>query len=78
MEIVWSKLAKELLQSVLDYESEQLGESVALKTLEKIDAKVRRLALYPQIGVPDWNLSFSDSVQVRHLNLTPKLFDRWR
>lgn len=73
MEIVWSKLAKELLKSVLDYVIEQFGESIAQKTLEKIDSKVRQLALHPQIGIRDWSLTSTNQLQVRHLNISPNV-----
>jgi toxin ParE1/3/4 len=74
MEIVWSSLATEHFARVLNYVEEYFGSSIAQKTYQTITAKVNQLAAFPQIGIPDFNLSSSiKGLEVRHLIIAPNI-----
>ena len=79
MVIVWSDLAEELLKSVLVYMTKQFGELIAMQTLEKVNAKIKQLERYPEIGIPDFKLSSQyndEAILVRHLNLRPNIISK--
>ena len=73
MEIVWSPLAVDSLTAVIEYVSDNFGPIVAQKTTEKILSRINRLADYPEIGIPDFELSRHRGVMVRHLIMPPNL-----
>ena len=73
MEIVWSPLAVDSLTAVIEYVTDNFGPAVAQKTAERILSKINKLADYPEIGVPDFELSRYRGVTVRHLVMPPNL-----
>ena len=74
MEIVWSSLATDNFECVLNYVEEQFGISVAQKTYKTIISKINQLAAFPLIGIPDFDLSsFVEGGEVRYLISTPNI-----
>lgn len=76
MDIIWSDLALEQLDEILDFVEEQFGSRTAIRTLEKINSTVSRLALFPESGTPDFchsSLSEPKGVLIRHLKIDPNV-----
>lgn len=72
VEIVWSRLAKKTLASVLDYIETSFGDVVARKIYTKINNHVDSLAFSPRIGILD-NRYSSDILEVRYIVSTPNV-----
>ena len=72
MEVIWSDLAKQNLDSILDYVEDNFGLSIAKKTFRKIDKKVGSLRNFPESGVLDRKYSTGE-YEVRHFTLDPNV-----
>ncbi len=72
MEIIWSDLANQNLDSILDYVEENFGITTANKTLRKIDEKVSGLINFPESGVLDRKYS-TEEYTVHHFTLAPNV-----
>jgi toxin ParE1/3/4 len=74
MEIVWSSLATEHFVCVLNYVEKHFGFLIAQKTYNTIITGINRLAVFPQTGTPDFDLSsFIKDIEIRHLIFTPNI-----
>ena len=72
MEIIWSDLARQNLDSILDYVEDNFGSTVANKTFLKIDKKVSSLRNFPESGVLDRKYSTVE-YDIRHFTLDPNV-----
>ena len=72
MEVEWSDMALAQLGEAIEYVSERFGVRVALDTYDKVDANVRRLGRFPEIGCYD-GVVLSAMFPVRRLSIYPNL-----
>lgn len=72
MDLIWSDLANQQLDSALDYVEDNFGEKTAFKTLQKIDQKVNGLLLFPESGILDRKYS-TNEYTVHHFNVDPNV-----
>ena len=72
MELIWSDLANQQLDSTLDYVEDNFGANTAFKTLQKIDKKIHGLLLFPESGILDRKYSTSEYT-IHHLNVDPNV-----
>ena len=76
MEIVWSDLAVEQLDTIAKYVQDNYSEATSHKMVHKISEQVNRLKQYPSIGKPDFDYfskQYNSDIQVRHLQIFPNL-----
>lgn len=66
MEVVWSRLAKETLISILEYVENNFNSTIAWKAYCKIREHVDSLALFPRIGMRDCTLS-TPKMEIRYI-----------
>lgn len=72
MEIVWSRLAKETLATIVEYVETNFNSTVAVKVYNKINGHVESLAFFPRIGMKDSYFS-SSKIEVRYIINTPNI-----
>ena len=72
MEIIWSDLANQNLDSILDYVEDHFGATVANKSLQKNAKKVNGLRNFPESGVLDMKYSTAEYT-IRHFTLAPNV-----
>lgn len=68
-----STLAKKQLNDILDFVEEEYGQQTARKILLKMEQRLHRLAIMPEIGTLDAHLSTKQYI-VRHLLIAPNVF----
>lgn len=72
MDVVWSDLAMRDLNDIAHYVSEHFGDSVSLKSIDKLVRKVDRLKKFPESGVLDKAYS-STAYTIHHITLNPNV-----
>ena len=72
MEIIWSDSSKYDLRNIAEYVADTFGQRTAIKVLEKLQAKVHGLLLFPESGILDRKYSTSEYT-VHHLNIDPNV-----
>ena len=74
MEVIWSDLALQQLDAVVDYVEENFGVMTARKSLRKILEKTDELAVYAGHGIYDakyTSLVADEQMVIRHLFIAP-------
>lgn len=72
MEVVWSRLAKETLASILEYVEDSFNNEVALKVYRRINDHIDSLVFFPRIGMKDCRFSTS-KIEIRYIVNTPNI-----
>lgn len=72
MEVIWSRLAKETLASIVEYVEDSFNSTVALKVYDKINNHIDSLAFFPRIGMKDYTLSTA-KIEIRYIVNTPNI-----
>ena len=72
MEVIWSRLAKETLASIVKYVEDVFGHTVALNVYNKINSHIDSLVFFPRIGMKDDAFSTA-KIEVRYIINTPNI-----
>lgn len=72
MDVIWSDLALQDLKDIAHYVSDNFGDKVARKSIERLQKKVNGLKTFPESGILDRRLS-TESYSVHRLIVDPNV-----
>ena len=72
MDVIWSDLALQNLKDIAHYVSDNFGDKVAHKSIERLQEKVNGLKTFPESGILDRMLS-TESYSVHRLIVDPNV-----